>query len=160
MISWQVGPGIYLVVNILCELLSRMEGPLFAGIRGNGLAYGCSIGVSLWTGVMQLDIYRSSEPRKALIVFYDIIEYMATTQGWDDLCSDFHVDTARSMVAYNRVVSKSTAGGNISSVLRCSLRGQSEADQQEQEKLLSLINRDDLKRVFDKHFLKFLAEKE
>jgi Zn-dependent M16 (insulinase) family peptidase len=75
-----------------------MEGPLFSGIRGKGLSYGCSIGLSLWTGVLQLDIYRASEPRKALVVFYDILEYMGTKNGFNDLCSEFNIDTARSMV--------------------------------------------------------------
>jgi hypothetical protein len=41
-------------------------------------------------------------------------------------------------------------------VLRNSLRGQSEEDQAEQEKILATINQVDLKRVFDAHFSKFL----
>lgn len=151
-------PRDLLAVSLMCELLSRMEGPLFSGVRGNGLAYGCSTGISIWQGALEVSISRSSEPRKALLVFYDICEYLATSEGFDDLCSDFNIDTARSMVAYNRCAGKSTAGGIIADVLRSTLRGSFEEDQV--ERLLKDINKEDLKRVFDTYFTRFFDPKE
>lgn len=115
--------------------------------------------ISLWAGILQLGIYRSSEPRKALVVFYDILDYLATAKGFDEMCSDFNIDTARSMVAYNRCSAKSSASGNISSALRSSLRGNTPLDEQEQDRILSTITRDDVKRVYEKYFLKFLDER-
>jgi Zn-dependent M16 (insulinase) family peptidase len=134
-----------------------MEGPLFSGIRGKGLSYGCGIYLSIWSGCLQFDVERASEPRKALIVFYDILEYINTPAGFADLCSEFNIDTARSMVSYNKCAGKSTATGNIASVLRNGLRGMSAEDQAEQEVILKGITGVDVKRVFDKYFMRFMG---
>lgn len=109
-------------VTILAELLTRAEGPLYTSIRGNGYAYDGSICLYLWNGQLAFSLYDSSEPQKATMEFYQIIEEMNTEDGWAKLCSDFHIDTAKASVVYKNVSSKSTASGVIYSYLRGALR--------------------------------------
>jgi len=109
-------------VTILAELLTRTEGPLYTSIRGNGYAYDGSLCLYLWSGQLAFSLYDSSEPQKATMEFYQIIEEMNTEEGWAKICSDFHIDTAKASVVYKNVSSKSTASGVIYSYLRGALR--------------------------------------
>jgi len=107
---------------ILTELLTRAEGPIYTSIRGNGHAYDGSVCLYLWSGQLAFSLYDSSEPQKATMEFYQIIEEMNTEEGWKNICSDFHIDTAKASVVYKNVSSKSTAAGVIYSYLRGALR--------------------------------------
>ncbi|ORX60755.1 hypothetical protein BCR36DRAFT_272715 [Piromyces finnis] len=112
----------YYAVTILAELLTRTEGPLYTSIRGNGYAYDGSLCLYLWSGQLAFSLYDSSEPQKATMEFYQIIEEMNTDEGWAKICSDFHIDTAKASVVYKNVSSKSTASGVTYSYLRGALR--------------------------------------
>ena len=112
----------FYAVTILAELLTRTEGPLYTSIRGNGYAYDGSLCLYLWSGQLAFSLYDSSEPQKATMEFYQIIEEMNTDEGWAKICSDFHIDTAKASVVYKNVSSKSTASGVIYSYLRGALR--------------------------------------
>ncbi|ORX81651.1 hypothetical protein BCR32DRAFT_261274 [Anaeromyces robustus] len=112
----------FYAVTVLAELLTRTEGPLYTSIRGNGYAYDGSICLYLWSGQLTFSLYDSSEPQKATMEFYQIIEEMNTKEGWEKICSDFHIDTAKASVVYKNVSSKSTASGVIYSYLRGALR--------------------------------------
>ena len=109
-------------MKVLCELLSRCEGPLYSAIRGNGYAYGCSLDLFMWAGQLSFEVRDSSEPSKSLFAFYDILAYLETDEGFEDLCKDFHIETSKATTAYREFVSCSTAYGVISSGLRSVLR--------------------------------------
>ncbi|KAJ3217338.1 hypothetical protein HK099_005514 [Clydaea vesicula] len=127
-------------VKILGELLSITEGPLYTGVRGKGLAYGIYCSFSVWYGQLTISIDRSSDPRKALLVFYE---------------------TARASFAFALCNSKSTSNGLVGSILRSLLRGyKSFEEEEEKQKLLYKVSKDDLKRVYQKYFRKFLDPKE
>ncbi|KXS18353.1 hypothetical protein M427DRAFT_132722 [Gonapodya prolifera JEL478] len=149
-------PDHYPVV-LLCELISRTEGPLYTAVRGSGHAYGASVGSFLWTGQLGVDIHDSQEPRKALLSFYNIIEQLGTEEGWRNLCSEFDIETARASVAYRIVAARSTGDGVISEAMRAALRGYGtlEAEEAFQRSLYS-VTATDLHRVYGKYFRQFL----
>ncbi|RKO85204.1 hypothetical protein BDK51DRAFT_14308, partial [Blyttiomyces helicus] len=82
-------------VTILAELLSRTEGPLYTAIRGQGYAYGASLYLSTWSGQLALELHDASEHRRGLAAFYDILATLSTPAGFDDLCAEFHIESAR-----------------------------------------------------------------
>jgi Zn-dependent M16 (insulinase) family peptidase len=112
----------YFPTLLLAEILSRPEGPLYTGIRGRGYAYGAFLSCYLWTGQISLEIYRSSEPVKALIIFYELLEELCTTRGFEKYCSDYEIETAQASVAYRWASDSATACSLISTALRSSLQ--------------------------------------
>jgi Zn-dependent M16 (insulinase) family peptidase len=144
-------------VTILAELLTRTEGPLYTSIRGNGYAYDGSLCLYLWSGQLAFSLYDSSEPQKATMEFYQIIEEMNTEEGWAKICSDFHIDTAKASVVYKNVSSKSTASGVIYSYLRGALRGFVDSGEDIlYNKYVQEVTSADLKRVYNKYYRQFL----
>jgi len=147
----------FYAVTVLAELLTRTEGPLYTSIRGNGYAYDGSICLYLWSGQLTFSLYDSSEPQKATMEFYQIIEEMNTEEGWEKICSDFHIDTAKASVVYKNVSSKSTASGVIYSYLRGALRGfVNSGEDKLYNKYIQEVTSDDLKRVYRKYYRQFL----
>ncbi|KAI9201919.1 Metalloenzyme, LuxS/M16 peptidase-like protein [Polychytrium aggregatum] len=151
----------YYAVTLLAELLSRAEGPLYLAIRGQGYAYGASVNVYLWTGMLSFELYDASEPHRGLLAFYDILEQLATESGFDSLCSEFNLQTARASAAYKACASRSTASGLIVGTLRSMLRGFTSIQEEDaHRKQLYLVTRSDLKRVYVQYFRRFLDERE
>eukprot|EP00842_Homolaphlyctis_polyrhiza_P004732 jgi/Hompol1/525/HPOL_004175-RA len=146
----------YFATSLLAEVLSRSEGPLYMAVRGPGFAYGVSLSVCLWIGQLSFDLYEASDPHKALIAFYRILESLCTKEGFADMCSPFNIETARASVAYRWVSEGATAGGVISTALRASLQGFTSLEERRKyvERLYQVTS-DDLQRVLRSHFLKF-----
>jgi Zn-dependent M16 (insulinase) family peptidase len=109
-------------VVVLSELLSKTEGPLYAAIRGNGYAYGTSLDLFHWTGQLVFDLQDSSEPQRALVCFYEILEKLGTDTGFNEICSLFHLESAKACVSFRIMSQVATAGNVIFSSLRSSLR--------------------------------------
>jgi len=142
---------------ILTELLTRAEGPLYTSIRGNGYAYDGSLCLYLWSGQLAFSLYDSSEPQKATMEFYQTLEEMNTEEGWKNICSDFHIDTAKASVVYKNVSSKSTAAGVIYSYLRGALRGFIDSEEDAlYNKYVQEVTSEDLRRVYNKYCRQFL----
>ncbi|KAJ3342583.1 hypothetical protein HDU93_001971 [Gonapodya sp. JEL0774] len=136
------------------------EGPLYTAVRGAGHAYGASVSSYLWTGQLGIDIHDSQEPRKALLSFYNILEQLQTDEGWNNLCSDFDIETAKASVAYRLVAARSTADGVVSCALRAALRGHGTLEEEEKfQRTLYSVTSHDLRRVFKKYFTQFLDPK-
>ena len=53
----------------------------------------------------------------------NIIDLLNTENGFNEICSDFNIDSAKACVIYKLVSEESTAGGVISSSLKHALRG-------------------------------------
>ncbi|KAI8826708.1 uncharacterized protein EV422DRAFT_511122 [Fimicolochytrium jonesii] len=146
----------YYAVTLLAEILTRAEGPLYLAIRGQGYAYDASIHISLWTGQLSFELYESSEPHRALLEFYGILNKLQTDAGFEELCSDFHIETARASVAYKAASAKSTSGGLIVGALRSVLRGFKTLEEEEVfHKELYKVDKTALKRVLHTYFLRF-----
>ncbi|KAI8915216.1 Metalloenzyme, LuxS/M16 peptidase-like protein [Powellomyces hirtus] len=147
----------FFAVTLLAEVLSRAEGPLYTAIRGQGYAYDASLHLSLWTGQLSFELYESSEPRRALIEFYDILHRLDTPAGFDETCSRFNVETARASVAYKYASAKSTSGGLVVGALRGALRGFESLEEEEafQQGLYS-VTVEQLRNAYAKYFVRFL----
>jgi Zn-dependent M16 (insulinase) family peptidase len=148
----------YFPTILLAEILARAEGPLYTAIRGQGYAYGAYINCYLWAGQLSFDLYRTSDPRMALLAFYDILREMKTEEGFLKYCTEFEIDTARASIAYRWASNGSTASSVISTALRTSLQGfENIQDHSEFIKELYLVRIVDLRRVFESYFLKFFG---
>lgn len=150
---------------LLAEILSRTEGLLYTGIRGQGyyrltrFAYGASITCYLWAGQLSFDLYRSSEPRLALMVFYKILEDLMTPEGIEKICSDYEIQTAQAAVAYRWSSSGATASSLVYNALRYSLQGFKDLKEYSVFiKELYKVTRADLQRVVKKYFSLFLSK--
>jgi Zn-dependent M16 (insulinase) family peptidase len=146
----------YFPTLLLSEILTRAEGPLYTGIRGQGFAYGANMYCYLWAGQLSFELYQSSEPQKALQVFYDLLEKLGI--DFDVLCSDYEIETAQASVAYRWAADSSTACTIMSTALRSSLQGFTDLDDCFGfVNVMYQVKRSDLKRVFEKYFRKFLG---
>lgn len=108
-------------VTLLAEILSRTEGPIFTAVRGQGYAYGAGLSAYLWHGQLSYDVSKSSEPKKALLAFYEIVKELQTDSGIDRLCTKFDIETAQSSVAYRWVSERSSNGALLATSLRAAL---------------------------------------
>ncbi|KAF9930207.1 hypothetical protein BGZ65_005461, partial [Modicella reniformis] len=134
---------------LLCEILSRVEGPLYSAIRGQGYAYGCSICVYLWTAQMAFEIRDAMDPIKAYDTFLDIIRQMDT--DWDGVVGgQFEIETAMASQAYQTCMERATAGGGYMSLEALS----------KNSNYLYKITVADLKRVYQHYFKQFLNGRE
>ncbi|KAG0052271.1 hypothetical protein BGZ83_002776 [Gryganskiella cystojenkinii] len=145
---------------LLCEILSRSEGPLYSAIRGQGYAYGCSISVYLWTAQMAFEIRDAMDPVKAYDAFLDIIRLMET--DWEaTVGGQFEIETAMASQAYQTCMERATAGGALSWVLRGAIRGYPTVeDLTKSYNYLYKVGVEDLKRVYHKYFKQFLNGRE
>ncbi|KAF9095759.1 hypothetical protein BGX23_012687 [Mortierella sp. AD031] len=141
---------------LLCEILSRSEGPLYSAIRGQGYAYGCSISVYLWTAQMAFEIRDAMDPVKAYDAFLDIIRRMET--DWEaTVGGQFEIETAMASQAYQTCMERATAGGALSWVLRGAVRGYTSVEELSKTgNYLYKVTVEDLKRVYNKYFKQFL----
>ncbi|KAI9090979.1 hypothetical protein DFS34DRAFT_584846 [Phlyctochytrium arcticum] len=112
----------YFAVRLLTELLSRIEGPLYTAIRGQGFAYGQGVGLDLWNGTLEFSLYKSSEPQRALFAFYTILIRLGNSVGFDDVCSATNIETARASIAFmnaqRRATSSSVVAGSLKGALK------------------------------------------
>lgn len=56
----------FLSLALLCHLVSYTEGPLYRRIRGAGLAYGATLSMSLWAGLLSWDVNDATDPVRSL----------------------------------------------------------------------------------------------
>ncbi|KAI1314376.1 hypothetical protein EDD11_002241 [Mortierella claussenii] len=145
---------------LLCEILSRSEGPLYSAIRGQGYAYGCSISVYLWTAQMAFEVREAMDPVKAYDAFLEIIAKMDT--DWEEIVGgQFEMETAMASQAYQTCMERATAGGALSWVLRGAVRGYTSlAELIRSNDYLYKVGVPDLKRVYRKYFKQFLNGRE
>lgn len=54
-------------ISLAAEFLRALEGPLYKGIRGTGLAYGATVRQSVETGYLSFSIYRGTDAKQAWI---------------------------------------------------------------------------------------------
>ncbi|KAF9436745.1 hypothetical protein BGZ76_003102 [Entomortierella beljakovae] len=141
---------------LLCEILSRSEGPLYSAIRGQGYAYGCSISVYLWTAQMAFEIREAMDPIKAYDAFLEIIRQM--DDDWESVVGgQFEIETAMASQAYQTCMERATPGGVLSWVLRGAIRGYTSIeDLKKNNNYLHKVGVSDLKRVYNKYFKQFL----
>lgn len=66
------------VITVCCEFLQAVEGPLWRGVRGAGLAYGANIYLSVEDGLIKLVIYRGTNSGEAINVSKKLVNDYAS----------------------------------------------------------------------------------
>lgn len=61
-------------VMVAMAYMNAVEGPLWAAVRGTGLAYGTNMGYDLESGYVYLDVYRSPDAYKAFEASRKVVE--------------------------------------------------------------------------------------
>lgn len=117
-----------LSMSVICQLLSYTEGPLYRRVRGAGLAYGASVHLALWSGLLTFNLDDSTDPAKAIQVFLQLLEELAreiaeinTRRG--EILHPEAIKTAQAAQLFQFVSERSTPSAAVSSALRCALRG-------------------------------------
>ncbi|CAN6639751.1 hypothetical protein TRVA0_017S02432 [Trichomonascus vanleenenianus] len=83
---------------LACEYLQAVEGPLWRGIRGTGLAYGAWLTRNVDAGQVSFDVYRGADSAKAIEVARKLVEDLAAgTVKFDPTA----VEGAKSSIANN-----------------------------------------------------------
>ncbi|KAF9397109.1 hypothetical protein BGZ94_006402, partial [Podila epigama] len=141
---------------LLCEMLTRNNGPLVSAIRGNGYAYDATISVYPWVGQLVFEIRNASDPAKAYDAFLDIIRLMDT--DWERAVGgQFDMETAQASRAYQACMERETAASNLDWMLCGAVRGYKTAEQlTKSSNVLYKVTVNDLKRVYQKFFKQFL----
>jgi predicted Zn-dependent peptidase len=63
----------FAAVRLLCELLSRSEGPMWERIRGRGLAYHAGLDVLPWSGQLVFSLAECADPAAATEEMFAIL---------------------------------------------------------------------------------------
>ncbi|PJF20127.1 hypothetical protein PSACC_00061 [Paramicrosporidium saccamoebae] len=106
---------------LLCQLLSYTEGPLFRRIRGAGLAYGASISVAVWSGLLTAHLDDSSDPVRAFTTFIALLEELLSAPA--NVITDEAVRTAQAGMQFQFVTERATPAGIVATACRTALRG-------------------------------------
>ena len=104
-------------VAVLCQLFSMLEGPLYRGIRGAGLAYDSSCSISVWNGLLAFTVSEGSDVTAALQVLINEVAKLEDA-GLPSWLTEQDVDFARKTMLYQMVSERSSP----SSILSCHLR--------------------------------------
>ena len=142
-----------LCTALICQLISYTEGPLYRRIRGGGLAYGASLGVALWNGLLSFDVHDCTDPIKSLTIVSALVQELLSEasiileSGREGvLLNKESLRTAQAVQLYQFVAERSTPASIVSTALRCQLRGLPPVGSEEErlwnERLLKLTVKD------------------
>ncbi|KAI8052858.1 hypothetical protein BDF22DRAFT_620435 [Syncephalis plumigaleata] len=102
-------------ISILCELLSRVDGPIYEAVRGKGYAYGAGVNLYSWHGQLVYSVSEAQDPARALDEFWRILKKLDT--HWDSVCDEHALEAARAIVAYHWFSRRATSNGVIGSAV-------------------------------------------
>ncbi|KAJ2226330.1 hypothetical protein H4R99_006703 [Coemansia sp. RSA 1722] len=94
----------YYSLCVMTIILNRSEGLLKNAIRSRGHAYGLGMHPKCEDGHLSVYISHAVDPIKAMEAVWEIMEYLATDEGWNESIDDFQLNSARSTFlfrAYN-----------------------------------------------------------
>ncbi|KNE68582.1 hypothetical protein AMAG_19752 [Allomyces macrogynus ATCC 38327] len=132
---------LYHAVILLCELLSRSEGPIYERIRGPGVAYDSALSCALWTGTLSFDCSESADPAACLDALHAVL-----ATPLDDLVTADALDMAKCAVTYRHAASRASCAGVVAESLRARLKGfASLADEDEFAQSVWAVSVEDLR---------------
>ena len=145
----------YFPLLVMCAVLSRSEGPLFARVRGPGLAYDAAVSFALWDRLLCLALYECTAPAAALAAFRAVLA--ATARDPAATFTPLVVDTARSALLYEFYSDRASVPLLSSAALRSPFKGFPRlADEDAFEQHLARVDPAAVVRVFRTHCLQFL----
>ncbi|KAJ8907286.1 hypothetical protein NDN08_007401 [Rhodosorus marinus] len=146
----------YYALEVLCEMWSRTEGPLYNGIRGEGLAYGASLWLSPIHEQLVVSISESSSPNEA----WDVFVTLLTKSLENDMAetSSLEMDAAKAAVLYQMHGDRMTPSMASDLAFAGAARGVIAGNEEfaRREKLLHDVTIEDLKRVERAHLERLL----
>jgi Zn-dependent M16 (insulinase) family peptidase len=145
-------------VQVLSQMLSRCEGPLYTAVRGGGFAYGVSLGLDPWMRMMYLGIHEASAPVSAWSALCaKLSEFRRALDDGTVLLLE--LDTAKSMTLFDLVNSRSTPLDISAGVFACCVQ-KLPAGEMADRILEDEVERVDLtaiRHVFDAHVARLLV---
>ena len=153
----------YHALAVLCHALSYTEGPLYTCVRGKGLAYGAHLGLSLWNGLLTLEISESTDTPATIAAVFEFIknvinETSNTADNCEILCKA-NLALGKALQASQFVWERSTPASLLTMSLRSAVRGLPEPGSSEEDRwqtIASSLVLEDLMLVARKHLSKFL----
>ena len=107
--------------QLLCEVLSRSEGPLWERIRGRGLAYHASLYLSPWAGQLIFEVSECADPaavvKEMLLILAECREQLADAQAGGNALSTALAE-ARASVLFSLHSKRATAGAGASTAAK------------------------------------------
>lgn len=116
----------YVSILLVCQLLSRTEGPLYSLIRGEGLAYHASMYTSLWSGLICFDIGESVNLAASFCKFYHLmLQLIHEVQNnlESNVFDTKSLEMAKSATYFQFAEEHSSAPLTISYALKSALKG-------------------------------------
>mmetsp|Transcript_10386 Transcript_10386/g.43205 ORF Transcript_10386/g.43205 Transcript_10386/m.43205 type:complete len:296 (+) Transcript_10386:2506-3393(+) len=146
----------YFALEVLCEMWSRTEGPLYNGIRGEGLAYGASLWLSPIHEQLVVSISESSSPNEAWDVFVTLLT--ESLEGEMAETTSLEMDAAKAAVLYQMHGDRMTPSMASDLAFAGAARGVIAGNEEfaRREKLLHDVTIEDLKRVQRAHLDRLL----
>ncbi|KAI0241741.1 hypothetical protein L0F63_004905 [Massospora cicadina] len=147
-----------MAVAVLCELLSRSNGPLFELIRGQGLAYHVELYLNLWSGALIFDLHDSVDPARALLAFWGFLAKLRSLEFWVETVTPLELQLAKSSLVYTSTQYIDSSSALLSSAFKYSLWGFKSGDAyvEHYREYLEHVTLSDLRGVFLKYFGQFL----
>jgi hypothetical protein len=116
---------------LACSILSFTEGPLYNRVRGKGLAYGAHLSLSLWNGLLSLDINDSTAPFEAFSTFLGLIRDVEAeceallngSAGAGHMLCQTTLEAAKATFVYRLVSERASPANTYAIALRSALRG-------------------------------------
>ncbi|EHY52462.1 hypothetical protein ABEF95_014949 [Exophiala dermatitidis] len=130
-------------VMVAMAYMNAVEGPLWAAVRGTGLAYGTSMGYDLESGNVYLDVYRSPDAYKAYEASRKVVEgHMTGEIEFDALMLEGAISSIVVAFANEQHTLASAAGASF---IRSVMKGLPEDHMERLLKKVRAIEIDDIK---------------
>ncbi|KAJ1889469.1 hypothetical protein LPJ81_006124 [Coemansia sp. IMI 209127] len=145
----------FFALQMLVELLGRIDGPLFNAVRGKGYSYGAFIFIMPWSKKLVLEIDWASDIVKAALAINQVITDIQN--NWDSCISDTDVSLALSIVQYENTLEQSTPKKMLEQSISNSINGFKDATEYNTWKSVHLaaVTKNDMRRVFERYVSRF-----
>ncbi|EXJ78513.1 hypothetical protein A1O1_08914 [Capronia coronata CBS 617.96] len=130
-------------VMVAMAYMNAVEGPLWAAVRGTGLAYGTNMGYDLESGYVYLDVYRSPDAYKAFEASRKVVEgHMTGDIEFDSLMLEGAISSIVVAFANEQQTLASAAGASF---IRSVMKGLPEDHMERLLKKVRAIKVEDIK---------------
>lgn len=132
-------------VMVAMAYMNAVEGPLWAAVRGTGLAYGTNMGYDLESGYIYLDVYRSPDAYKAFAASKNVVH--SHTNGeieFDPLMLEGAISSIVVAFANEQQTLASAAGASF---VKAVMRGLPEDHMERLLKRVRSVGVDDVKEI-------------
>ena len=147
----------FAAVRLLCELLSRSEGPMWERIRGRGLAYHAGLDVAPWSGQVIFSLAECADPAAATEEMFAILrecrEQLSAPDAGSNSALAAALSEARASTLFSLHSKRATPAAAASTAARGYWWGIAEpSTEAEQEALMiEAVDVSALLQAFDRH---------